>query len=428
LKRSRSSKDLHNVTGSSDMDPDQRQQLRASLLATSGSSKSSLVRTLAELQRAGMLKDSQLGVGCEKSRLQHAAEIHAKAMTPYGTVVQKMDLGNELPLWDYVHPLAFMYYLSSISQPFGELLASMIDRAPRGLRLVLYGDEMTPGNPLRTDKGRQLWNFYYAFLEMPSWLLHRKDGWFVFGALRTTIVADVSAGVSALVVKLLKVLFVNGPANLTQGIFILHNGGHKVLRASFAGFIGDEKGLKEFFGLKGASGNKPCVDCQNLLALKAANRIGEDAMYAVGLDCDDLAKCKRHTNETFMLMIDRLAIAKDRVSAQEFQEMEVLFGVKYHPEGLLFCPSLRGILKPLDQYIRDWQHTLVSAGMACSEIAALLRKLQEEQFPIEAVCEYATQYRRPKSLGARVPKTWFTNESIGEDHMKGFSSNRNTQI
>ena len=31
------------------------------------------------------------------------------------------------------------------------------------------------------------------------------------------------------------------------------------------------------------------------------------------------------------------------------------------------------------------------------------------------------QYNRPKVLG-RVPKTWFTKESIAEDHMKGFSS------
>ena len=31
------------------------------------------------------------------------------------------------------------------------------------------------------------------------------------------------------------------------------------------------------------------------------------------------------------------------------------------------------------------------------------------------------QYNRPKVYG-RVPKTWFTKESIAEDHMKGFSS------
>ena len=368
-KRSRSSKDLHDDKEASAMSADERQQLRALLFSRHGGAKSSLARSLIELQKAGMLNDDKLGASYrdERRALQLASEKHAKAVTPYGTVVQHLDLGSHLPLWDYVHPFAFLYHLSSLSQPFAEMLASMIDSAPHGLRLVLYGDEMTPGNPLRTDKGRQLWNFYYCFLEMPNWLLHRKDGWLVFGALRTTVLSNVSGTVSALVVKLLKILFVNGPANFTRGFFIMCNGDRKLLRANFAGFLADEKGLKEFMSLKGASGNKPCIACKNVLNLQR-KEIRADATYSVGVDCDDFAKLKGHTNETVMSMIDRLSGAKGTVSPEEFQEMEMLYGVNYDPQGLLFDPALRAVVKPIDHYIRDWQHTLVSNGVACNEI------------------------------------------------------------
>ena len=57
--------------------------------------------------------------------------------------------------WEIIHPFAFMWYLSTVCE-FGVLMADSIAKAPKNiLRLILYGDELTPGNPLRADLGRQ---------------------------------------------------------------------------------------------------------------------------------------------------------------------------------------------------------------------------------------------------------------------------------
>eukprot|EP00959_Pyramimonas_sp_CCMP1952_P222563 4652694-Pyramimonas_sp.AAC.1 len=50
--------------------------------------------------------------------------------------------------------------MSTISEKFANMLSAALDKAPLcTCSLVFYGDEMTPGNPLRSDVGRQLWNF-----------------------------------------------------------------------------------------------------------------------------------------------------------------------------------------------------------------------------------------------------------------------------
>ena len=70
-------------------------------------------------------------------------------------------------------------------------LALVCDRI---LSLVLYGDEVVPGNVLRHDGGRKVFCFYWAFLEWPVWILHYSDAWILFGALRTKLIAKVKGG------------------------------------------------------------------------------------------------------------------------------------------------------------------------------------------------------------------------------------------
>eukprot|EP00959_Pyramimonas_sp_CCMP1952_P185807 3884950-Pyramimonas_sp.AAC.1 len=94
--------------------------------------------------------------------------------------------------------------MSTISEKFANMLPDALDKAPLfTCSLVFYGGEVTPGNPLRSDVGRQLWNLYYAFLELPGWLLHRTGGWFCLGGVRTGLVERIPGGVGALLKQIL---------------------------------------------------------------------------------------------------------------------------------------------------------------------------------------------------------------------------------
>ena len=405
-----------------------RDALRQELVATkSSNSKSSLAKTLSTLHAAGVLADSELGSGNERKQLERAARVHASAETPYGTVVQRMDLGIEgVPPWEYIHPTAFIYYLSTVCSTFSAMMSSMIAASNGSLKLILYGDEMTPGNVLRSDKGRQLLNIYYAFVEMPTWLLHRKDGWLLLGSIQTKVLKHLVGGSSALMKRVLLRMFVDGTANLNTGFMVACDGGFKVCRATFHALIADEKGLKEFFDIKGSGGWKCCISCKNVLNFihkRQDKRQDRNDGYAVGIECRDSSKIDRQTNDGFLRIVDMLKSRHHTHSASSMDQLETDVGVNYNAHGLLFCDELRPFLKPVDQYCRDWQHTLVSGGVAELQLAAILTLMHKSKPPIhmDLVSTYAQKYTLPKSRG-KVHPNWFNAAFVSCDHVKHFSS------
>jgi len=214
-----------------------------------------------------MLVADNLGSSNEAYKLTTAAHAHADFDTPYGPVVQQMPLQRNDGTyyhWEFVHPLAFIWYLSLKCVQFGDMMEAALSRCGNELSLLLYGDEITPGNVLRHDDGRKVFAFYYAFLEWPDWILHKSDAWLFFGALRTSIIGDLRGGTSAIFSEIIKVMFTKIPFNFRTGIFYNFKGAEVIYRSSFKGIIADEKGLKEAFSIKGASGLKVCPSCQNV--------------------------------------------------------------------------------------------------------------------------------------------------------------------
>jgi len=79
--------------------------VRTSLLSTSKQTKTALISTLQSLNKHGMLD-----IDVTKGDLTAAAEHHAKQNTPYGTVVQKIELNApRLKHLDIVHPFALLF-------------------------------------------------------------------------------------------------------------------------------------------------------------------------------------------------------------------------------------------------------------------------------------------------------------------------------
>ena len=86
-------------------------------LSAGGGTKASIAKTLAILQKRGFLNDHELGGRLERRKLADAAGTHAQSKTPYGKVAQTIPLGMDdgsTYVWDKIHPLAFIWYLSSV--------------------------------------------------------------------------------------------------------------------------------------------------------------------------------------------------------------------------------------------------------------------------------------------------------------------------
>ena len=167
---------------------------------------------LQKLQSAGLSK-GDLGKSSRSAarrEAQSAIEEHALADTPYGRVVQRLDLGTPaLCQWEYVNPFAYLYHLTRMSKGFSELMTATLGSAQGPLRIVLYIDEVTPGNPLRPDKGRSTQSIYWRFADWPQWALRRAGAWLLFGVVRSSLVSELQAGESGLMRHVMKIFLPN---------------------------------------------------------------------------------------------------------------------------------------------------------------------------------------------------------------------------
>ena len=176
---------------------DKRRRIEASLLSINGVTRAGISEILRTLHSNGVLhslmqSDSTHSASwnLRKTEKQETVELS----TPYGAVVQDMQLPSGHN-WTFVNPFAFLYHLSSISDTLGDILFELM-HAGRPLRIILFMDAFTPGNPLRPDKGRSVQAIYWSIAELPDYILKRCDGWFLFGCLRNTIVDKQPAGQS----------------------------------------------------------------------------------------------------------------------------------------------------------------------------------------------------------------------------------------
>ena len=112
--------------------------------------KTGMCKALTTLQGAGLLctNDSTRKL---RRTLEEATVEHGRMDTPYGTVIQKVDLRIPgVPLWDFCHPLAYLRYISTLNSAFGEIMQSCIEPGKLAT-VILYMDELCPGNPYRPE-------------------------------------------------------------------------------------------------------------------------------------------------------------------------------------------------------------------------------------------------------------------------------------
>ena len=172
------------------------------------STRTGMVAALSSLGKAGWLNEDVVKLTANDERLKRGlrkAQLkHCEARTPYGAVVQSISTMIEgLESWEICHPMALFYHLSTISSFFSDLFSTCADGV--ALRVVIYIDEICPGNPLRPDKARTLQAIYWCIADWPQWLLQRTAIWPPFGTIRSTLVDKLPGRVSQLMNMILHV-------------------------------------------------------------------------------------------------------------------------------------------------------------------------------------------------------------------------------
>ena len=287
------------------------------------------------------------------------------------------------------------------------------------LRLILYIDEINPGNPLRPDKARTTQAIYDCFADWPQWALQRSSVWLLFGVIRTSLVLKLPAGISQLMRYIMNVFFSKDGQSFTRGCLINYKGESVLVRAAFTGFLADEKAHKEIWECKGASGTKPCISCKNVT--RFLDVVDHD--YLVGIDVIDYRRMDPHTNETVFAMADRLHAVKigGVTSKKDFEAMQQMLGLNYHPEGILNDAHLRSIIRPVDHTLRDWMHVFVSGGVAGTELSLLIQEMRKHGVTEAMLVEFGGRFKFPRAQGKLDTSVW-TDSKIGDESLRAFAS------
>ena len=92
--------------------------LCAPALAACGN-KTWLLNTLQVSQSAGVLNTVDSGTNL-RHQLQRANVNHARFITPYGRVIQSLDLGSDdcVRGWEFTKPFAWMFYMGTLNNEF----------------------------------------------------------------------------------------------------------------------------------------------------------------------------------------------------------------------------------------------------------------------------------------------------------------------
>ena len=90
---------------------------------------------------------------------------------------------------------------------------------------------------------------------VPDYVLKRQLGWLVYSIVRTSIIERIPGRHSAWMKLALREFFLpaQGRPSFRSGIVVASRDRAFMVRCKYAGFIADEKALKDFMGFKGGS-------------------------------------------------------------------------------------------------------------------------------------------------------------------------------
>lgn len=145
------------------------QRIRAQLPYVSQSALAAVLQAVAQ--------DPDVVDGSASRRdVRHARNEFAATQTPYGPVHQKLQLttksGGTMHL-EIQHPIAMLHAACVASKSLSELVDAASACQP--WRLILYADEILPGNQLAYKSARKMWCVYWSVLDWGAAALANED-------------------------------------------------------------------------------------------------------------------------------------------------------------------------------------------------------------------------------------------------------------
>lgn len=347
-------------------------------------------------------------------------------LTPYGLLHQTVQLdpaeadGSPVSL-QVAHPLAMLHHAYATCAPFRQLIKRKLAEWPCSAEqpwsLILYSDEVVPGNVLAPMPSRKCQVVYYSFQELGLETLSREDGWFCATVKRSRLVNQVAGGMAQVIGALLKLLFTPGGHHLSETGILLTGGDDPPVRlfAKLKVLIQDGAAHKQTWHCRGDGATVFCSLCLGLVT--ASSQL--QAFDRTGLLCANVIRDSDltfATSEQMKTAARRIQELHGRLRADQFVRSQQASGFTFQPYSLLCDLELDAVIDPASQFMHDWMHGVLNNGVFNTVLHMLVEAFfQHNRFIYDTLVEYLKQWRWPHRLGS----TYKIHEVFDKKRRKG---------
>ena len=377
---------------------------------------------LSQSALQGVLREiHDKGVPAVSSRrsIKRARSDAVRVDTSYGSLFQKITV----PLEDesttdleIISPAPFLAHAVKQCPAFAKYLIAKHAENPSSAehpwRIVLYTDEVTPGNQLKVDNRRKVWVLYWSFAELGSGLSNEVM-WNILAVVRSSTVREVN-GLTFLLRYILPAFY--SPSDFRHGITLSYNDHIFMLFSSIQLIVADCDALKAVWEFKGASGILPCFFCRNVVGRRTDLHLHGNLVSAAETD---ISKFSIHTDESLRATVRMLETQKGILRPGAFDKLEKSVGINYRPDGLLCDPAFAS-LTPITSTLYDWMHCYVVGGVFNVEVGHLMNCLAANGVSNRDVQSFFETLTFPRSLSSRgvTGKLAFKKKIDAGDHFK----------
>jgi hypothetical protein len=278
--------------------------------------------------------------------------------------------------WHHGDPRLLLQHFVSVCEPFAKTLQNKLRETPSTFmqpwNVVLYCDEITPGNVLRPDNARKVHAFYFSFRELGKEVLCHAEAWLPVALLRANAVKTIVGKLSCAMRMLLRRFFVGPMALQTAGVTLELPDGPSLFFCRLGNILGDESALKSLWSSKGAAGLLPCILCKNICTRFLHEH--DASGYLQELSCAEVEQLDLSSSADIWQKVDTLAARHAISTRAEFDQLEKAYGITHCPTGLLSDQALREIVGPAEVHTYDSMHCAFANGLAHFEMYEFLRK------------------------------------------------------
>lgn len=331
------------------------------------------------------IRENGLPDADSRRSIKRARQSRANIETSYGPLIRSHTFALCEPAatleLNYVHPAAALSNAVCSSDTFAEFMFSRLESCPstqdQHWGIVVYTDEVSPGNQLKGDNKRKVHTCYWSLMQYGHDGLSNECLWFTLCVARSSLVNRM--GGLSVFLKHMLLTFFNGP-DFRKGLSLRWGERVQMLFASLQIVIADESALKSLWCIKGASGTIGCLYCRNVVMRSSQLDRHDPSGTLVSATCLDVSKFQQHSDNSLFETIDFLVSKRPTMLNTPFGKLEQSVGISLCIDGILMCPELRAIVRPISCTMFDWMHCYLVNGIFNIECGFLLHRLHKAGF------------------------------------------------